>query len=84
MVPLTSNVEGRKASEEGSGGRCSPRMVKMSVGIGPVLSNFYLVVPAVRCRPEIGRRSAPRSANVPKTRKEWSEQLEPSRCGAPR
>lgn len=66
------NVEGRKAPENGSEDVFAA-MVKMSVGIGPVLSNFYLVVPQKTLLKSV--ISAPRPANAPRTRKEWSEQL---------
>ncbi|HUH48745.1 MAG TPA: FliM/FliN family flagellar motor switch protein [Mycoplana sp.] len=66
------NVEGRKTPENGSE-ETFAAMVQMSVGIGPVLSNFYLVVPQrALLKSTI---AAPKATNEIKTPKEWSEQL---------
>lgn len=66
------NVEGRKAPENGSEDAFAA-MVKMSVGIGPVLSNFYVVAPQYALLKST--IAAPKATNTSKTRKEWSEQL---------
>ena len=66
------NAETRKAIEDGSEND-HVAMVNMAVGIGPVLSTFHVVVPqAVLLKSTI---TAPKPANAPKTRVEWSEQL---------
>ena len=66
------NAETRKPSEDASDD-AFVAMVNMAVGIGPVLSTFHVVVPqAVLLKSTI---TAPKPANAPKTRVEWSEQL---------
>lgn len=66
------NVEGRRTPEDGSEDRYAA-MLKMSVGIGPVLSTFCLVVPqSVLLKSTI---ALPKTADTIRTRKEWSEQL---------
>lgn len=72
LVGPPYNVEGRKTPENGSE-EAFAAMVQMSVGIGPVLSNFYLVVPQrALLKSAI---AAPKAANEIKTPREWSEQL---------
>lgn len=66
------NAEERKATEEEIE-KDFAAQITMAVGIGPVLSTFCLVIPQ-----EVLLKSTiapPRSANVPKTRKEWSDEL---------
>lgn len=66
------NAETRKAIEDGSENE-HVAMVNMAVGIGPVLSTFHVVIPqSVLLKSNI---SAPKAANAPKTRVEWSERL---------
>jgi flagellar motor switch protein FliM len=66
------NAETRKPAEDGVEDPYVA-MVNMAVGIGPVLSTFHVVVPqSVLLKSSI---SAPKPANPPKTRVEWSEQL---------
>lgn len=66
------NVEGRKAPADGSEDSFAAT-VKMSVGIGPVLSSFFVVIPQrALLKSQI---APPRPANSARTRKEWSEQL---------
>ncbi len=66
------NVEGRRTPENGTE-ETFAAMVQMSVGIGPVLSNFYLVVPqSALLKSTI---AAPKPANEIKTPREWSEHL---------
>lgn len=66
------NVETRKASDDGTD-EAFVAMVNMAVGIGPVLSTFHVIVPqAVLLKSTI---AAPKPANAPKTRVEWSDQL---------
>ncbi|MBD9373873.1 flagellar motor switch protein FliM [Rhizobium sp. ARZ01] len=72
VVGLAYNVEGRKTPENGSEDTFAA-MVEMSVGIGPVLSSFYIVIPQyVLLKSTI---TAPKPANAVKSRKDWSEQL---------
>ena len=48
-------------------------MITMAVGFAPVLSTFHVVIPqGVLLKSAI---TAPKPANAPKTRAEWSEQL---------
>ena len=66
------NAETRKPAEEGAEDPFVA-MVNMAVGIGPVLSTFHVVIPQnVLLKSSI---TAPKPANAPKTRVEWSEQL---------
>ena len=66
------NAEARKPAEEGAEDPFVA-MVNMAVGIGPVLSTFHVVIPqAVMLKSTI---TAPKPANAPRTRVEWSEQL---------
>lgn len=66
------NAENRKPAEDGSD-EAFVAVVNMSVGIGPVLSSFSVVIPQnVLLKSAI---TAPRPANAPKTRVEWSERL---------
>ena len=66
------NAETRKPSEDASDD-AFVAMVNMAVGIGPVLSTFHVVIPqAVMLKSTI---TAPKPANAPRTRVEWSEQL---------
>lgn len=66
------NAETRKPADDGSDGTFVA-MVNMAVGIGPVLSTFHIVVPqSVLLKSTI---TAPKPANVAKTRVEWSDQL---------
>jgi flagellar motor switch protein FliM len=66
------NVEGRKATADGSEDTFAAT-VKMSVGIGPVLSTFYLVAPQQALLKS--KIEPPRPASIAKSRKEWSDQL---------
>lgn len=66
------NAETRKPHEDGSDEQFVA-IVNMAVGIGPVLSTFHVVIPqSVLLKSSI---TAPKPANAPKTRVEWSEQL---------
>jgi len=66
------NAETRKPEEDGTEDPFVA-MVNMAVGIGPVLSTFHVVIPqSVLLKSTI---AAPKPANAPKTRVEWSEQL---------
>ncbi|WP_411033940.1 FliM/FliN family flagellar motor switch protein [Shinella sp. BYT-45] len=66
------NAETRKPSDDGSDEHFVA-MVNMAVGIGPVLSTFHVVIPqGVLLKSTI---TAPKPANAPKTRVEWSERL---------
>lgn len=66
------NAETRKPIEDGVEDPFVA-MVNMAVGIGPVLSTFHVVIPqSVLLKSSI---TAPKPANAPKTRVEWSEQL---------
>ena len=66
------NAEARKAAEDGTD-ETFVAMVNMAVGIGPVLSTFHVVIPqGVLLKSTI---AAPKPANAPRTRVEWSEQL---------
>lgn len=66
------NVEGRKTSADGTEDAFAAT-VKMSVGIGPVLSSFYLVAPQQALLK--AKITPPRPAKIAKSRKEWSDQL---------
>ena len=66
------NAEARKPEEDGAEDPFVA-MVNMAGGIGPVLSTFHVVIPqGVLLKSTI---TAPKPANAPKTRVEWSEQL---------
>ncbi len=66
------NAETRKPPEDGIEDPFAA-MINMAVGIGPVLSTFHVVIPqGVLLKSAI---TAPKPANAPKTRVEWSEQL---------
>lgn len=71
-IGAAHNVESRRSPEDGSEDRFAA-MVKMSVGIGPVLSSFFVVVPqGVLLKSAI---AAPRQGETSNTRREWSDQL---------
>lgn len=66
------NAENRKPAEDGTD-EAFVAVINMAVGIGPVLSTFSVVIPQnVLLKSTI---TAPRPANAPKTRAEWSDQL---------
>lgn len=66
------NAETRKPAEDGSDDSFVA-MVNMAVGIGPVLSTFHVIIPqSVLLKSTV---AAPRPANAPKNRVEWSEKL---------
>lgn len=66
------NAENRKPTEDGTD-EAFVAVVNMSVGIGPVLSSFSVIIPQnVLLKSTI---SAPKPANAPKTRVEWSDML---------
>ena len=66
------NAEDRRPAEDGTD-EAFVAVVNMSVGIGPVLSMFHVVIPqSVLLKSVI---AAPKPANAPKTRVEWSERL---------
>ncbi|WLS04293.1 FliM/FliN family flagellar motor switch protein [Shinella oryzae] len=72
LLGAAHNAELRKPVEDGTQ-NAHVAMVNMAVGIGPVLSTFHVVIPQATLLKSV--ISAPRPANVAKTRAEWSEQL---------
>lgn len=66
------NAETRKPAEDGSDDTFVA-MINMAVGIGPVLSTFHVIIPqSVLLKSTV---TAPRPANAPKSRVEWSKEL---------